>query len=39
MKTTSVSVSSVSSRSSSEYLATMIAVCTMIAFLACWFNG
>lgn len=39
MKTTTAPVSSVSSRSMSEYLAVIIAVSTIIAFLACWFNG
>ena len=37
MKTPTVSVSSVPSRSLSEYLAVIIA--TVIAFLVCWFNG
>ncbi|PWK08533.1 hypothetical protein C7421_10547 [Pantoea ananatis] len=39
MKTPTVSVSSVPSRSLSEYLAVLIAVGTVIAFLICWFNG
>ncbi len=39
MKTPTLSVSSVPSRSLSEYLAVLIAVGTVIAFLICWFNG
>lgn len=39
MKTPTVSVSSVPSRSLSEYFAVFVAVGTVIAFLVCWFNS